>query len=237
MTPGFRVPIYLTRIPEPHFSFLNDRTDINEVVKLVQEGRTLADIAECQPATFIRYHRGIREYRNALTKPRSGDVVPKILIYWGESGTGKTYSATQEYPGAYFVTRPNKDGQVWWDNYDGQEVILFDEFYGWIPYDMLLRLCDRTPFQGAIKGGFVQIQATTFIFTSNKPWEDWYSAELKEKTDDFTAFRRRLREWGTVRHFKKLRPRDDTDLDADKRQRLMERMAPQGEEEAQLGFA
>lgn len=65
-------------------------------------------------------------------------------------------------------TKPNADGNLWLDGYHGQKTIIFDEFYGWIKYDLLLRICDRYPLQLPIKGGFVQCQATTFVFTSNK---------------------------------------------------------------------
>lgn len=174
--------------------------------------------------------------RQVRTAPRDGSIEPKIFINWGESGTGKTYTALKDHPDAYVVIRPNKDGQVWWDNYDGEETIIFDEFYGWFPYDMLLRLCDRSPFQGAVKGGFVHIKATTFIFTSNKPWEEWYSEDLRTKTDDFAAWRRRLAEWGKVTQFKKLRERDDTDAPASKRAKLIARMESEGGETT-LGFA
>lgn len=138
------------------------------MVNKIREGASLRTIADEHGVEFIKYNRGIAALSNALAAPRDPQVVPVIKIYWGDSGTGKTRKATNDFPDAYILTKPNKDGNVWWDNYNGQKTIIFDEFYGWIPYDLLLRVLDRYPLQVPIKGGFVQLLATTFIFTSNK---------------------------------------------------------------------
>ena len=64
----------------------------------------------------------------------------------------------------------------WWDGYEGQDVVVIDEFYGWFEWDYLLRLTDRYPLilEGkAISGGF-QFTSKIIIFTSNKHWNNWY---------------------------------------------------------------
>lgn len=163
------------------------------------DGSTLADIANTFPTSFIKFNRGIERLITIKTKDRDPNVEPKILIYWGESGTGKTRKAVEEFPEAYILTKPNADGNLWWDNYSGQETVIFDEFYGWIKYDLLLRVLDRYPLQVPIKGGFCKLTATRFIFTSNKDWKDWYP-----NIDDTSAFERRISEWGKVTRFRKL---------------------------------
>lgn len=145
----------------------------------------------------FKYQHGIAAARMALSKSRDRTVAPKIFIYWGDSGTGKTRKALDEFPDAYIVTKPNGNGTLWFDGYHGQETMIIDEFYGWIPYDFLLRLCDRYPLKLQIKGGFVECCATRFIFTSNKPWKDWYNVS------DTSALERRIREFGEILHFNK----------------------------------
>jgi hypothetical protein len=53
-------------------------------------------------------------------------------------------------------------------------VVIIDEFYGWLPYDLLLRLCDRYPLLLETKGGQVQCSANTVIITSNLNPSQWY---------------------------------------------------------------
>lgn len=125
-------------------------------------------------------------------------MAPVISIYWGDSGTGKTKKALSEEPDAYILTKPHSNGCVWFDGYYDQKCIIFDEFYGWVPYDLLLRILDRYPLRLQIKGGDVQLQATKFIFTSNKEWREWYP-----NVDNLSALERRIREFGSVTHFDK----------------------------------
>lgn len=153
----------------------------------------------------FKYTKAINAARQALAKPRDKNIAPTIEIYWGESGTGKTRKALDDNPDAYILTKPNGNNTVWWDNYTGQTCVIFDEFYGWVSYDFLLRVLDRYPLQVQVKGDFVQLTATKFVITSNKPWEEWYP-----NVQDKSALKRRIQEFGTVTHFAKMQERDVT---------------------------
>lgn len=159
----------------------------------------MRDVLENHPASFVRYHKGFQAVQLVLGKRRNPEESPTIEIYWGDSGTGKSRKAVEENPGAYIMTKPNGNNTVWFDGYEGQETIIFDEFYGWVQYDLLLRILDRYPLRLQVKGGFVECSATKFIFTSNKSWVDWYP-----NVQDTSALERRIREFGKVTHFAKL---------------------------------
>lgn len=169
----------------------------------MEAGASIEDIADEHGAQVIKYHKGIEKLIDIKRSGRDADTAPTILIYWGESGTGKTRKATEEYPDSYILTKPNKDGNVWFDGYQGEETVILDEFYGWVPYDLLLRMCDRYPLRVPFKGGYYKFKATRIVFTSNKPWKEWYP-----NIDDLSAFERRIREFGKVIEFKKLQDRD-----------------------------
>lgn len=169
----------------------------------MDEGSSYDDLARTHGEQFIKYFKGIQARFGALAVDRDPNVAPEILVYWGASGTGKTRKAVGDWPDAYILTKPNKDGNVWFDGYQGQETVILDEFYGWIPYDLLLRMCDRYPLRVPIKGGTVKFAATRVVFTSNKPWKEWYP-----HIDDTSAFERRIREFGKVTEFKQLEARD-----------------------------
>lgn len=175
-----------------------ERNDIKRAFELLKSGCSDLTLFEEIPQVAFKYQRGIQAARMALARPRSKDVQPEILIYWGDSGTGKTRKAIDEYPDAYILTKPNGNGTLWFDGYTGQTTMILDEFYGWVQYDLLLRLCDRYPLKLQIKGGFVECTATRFIFTSNKPWQDWYP-----NIEDKSAMERRIKEFGKVTHFTK----------------------------------
>lgn len=175
-----------------------ERNDLSIAWKRLREGATDLQMFDELPHVAFKYQRGIMAARTVLSVPRKAATPPSIDIYWGDSGTGKTKKAIEESPDAFILTKPNGNNCVWFDGYTGQSTIIFDEFYGWVPYDLLLRICDRYPLKLQIKGGFVECSATKFIFTSNKKWEDWYP-----NIDDKSALERRIREFGKVTHFVK----------------------------------
>lgn len=156
----------------------------------------MSEVLEEHPSVLVKYARGLQYAAMLLSKARDPGVAPTIEVYWGASGTGKTRKAIDENPGAYILTKPNGNSCVWFDGYEGQSCLILDEFYGWVQYDLLLRLLDRYPLKVQTKGGFVEMSATKFIITSNKPWKEWYP-NIQEQS----ALERRFREYGHITHF------------------------------------
>lgn len=159
----------------------------------------MLSVLEDAPEVLVKYYKGLQFAQSLLAKRRTPDTAPTIEIYWGDSGTGKTKKAITDHPEAYILTKPNGNNITWFDGYEGQTTIIFDEFYGWVSYDLLLRILDRYPLKLQVKGGFVECSATHFIFTSNKPWTDWYP-----NIEDKSALKRRINEFGKITHFAKL---------------------------------
>ena len=157
------------------------RTDLNAVKALIDDGAGEQEIAEGHFSTWCRNYRAFREYKRIKTEARNWPCDVEVL--WGEPGTGKSRKALEENPGAYWKPKGN-----WWDGYEQQEVVVIDEFYGWLPYDFLLRLCDRYPLNVEVKGGTAAFVAKKIVFTSNKHPDDWYQKENLDKR----AFARRV---------------------------------------------
>lgn len=116
------------------------------------------------------------------TEPRSWDTCVHVLQ--GPTGTGKSKWAQDFDPKGYWKQRSN-----WWDGYTKQETVVIDEFYGWLPFDLLLRLCDRYPLLVETKGGQVQFLAKTIIITTNMLPCNWY------RNAYFPSFARRVNMW------------------------------------------
>ena len=109
----------------------------------------------------------------------------KTEVVWGPPGTGKSrYAWESGGPEAFWLSKPNGQ-RAFWDGYDGQKVVVIDEFYGWLPYGFLCRLLDRYPFRVETKGSSVPFLAERVIITSNVCPSRWYRQGLR-------ALRRRL---------------------------------------------
>lgn len=163
------------------------RTDLEGLKQMVNEGATMEQIADEHFGSFLRYEKGIMSYKKLKTPDRNSKTL--VTVIWGETNVGKTQCILEKYPNAYWLTRPRDKDNVWFDGYDGHEEVVIDEFYGWIPFDLLLRIMDASPLQVPIKGGFQKFVAKRILITSNHSPTVWYKNIVGTH---ILAFERRL---------------------------------------------
>jgi len=149
------------------------RSDLLSLKRALDDGMTERAIASGEHfPVWAKYGKVVQRYRR-LTMPQR-DWLSEVVVYWGEPGIGKTSRARHEAgPDAFWLSKPG--GQTtWWDDYDGQEVVVIDEFYGWIARDLMCRLCDRYPLNVETKGGSTRFLAKKIIITSNIHPQYWW---------------------------------------------------------------
>lgn len=174
------------------------RTDISECKDLIDAGADDLTVAGTYFESWCRYERSFNKYRHALAVRALGGIRdrPEVRVFWGATGTGKSYAAFEAAgPLAWWFSPPSsKGGPVWWDGYDGQADIIIDDFDGeFIPIALMLRVLDRYPVQLAVKGGFVPCAFRRVWITSNIEPERWYGS-LPEGDRRRAALERRLTE-------------------------------------------
>lgn len=150
------------------------RNDLLQLKEDLDKGMEIQEISEKHFNHYLRYQRGIMSYKVLHAVER--DWLMEVEVLWGPTGSGKSRRARAENPGAYWKSK-NAGSSQYWCNYEGQNTIIIDEFYGWIPFDFLLRLLDSTPIQLDVKHGSVACSAKKIVFTSNDHPSDWYSTE------------------------------------------------------------
>lgn len=112
--------------------------------------------------------------------------------FYGSTGTGKTRSAYEISPLAYFKSPTNH----WWDGYEGQETVIIDDYrVDFCKFSQLLRLFDRYPLSVEVKGGTVEFLAKDiYITTPKSPQDTWASrteedlAQLMRRIEDVRCF-------------------------------------------------
>jgi len=152
------------------------RTDLDAVYESLKEGKTLTEISDSHFSAFVKFNRGIEKWKMLhTTKNRSWHT--EVRVYWGPTGTGKSRRALHEAgPNAYWVLQPGNGQACFFDGYEGQEHVVIDEFYGWIPYAVLLKMLDRYPLMVHTKGGATNFYPKVVWITSNKSPQEWYSS-------------------------------------------------------------
>lgn len=162
------------------------RTDLEEVADMVKTGAALSAVAAEHPTAFIKYSRGIQALAHILNPSPPWRNV-KTIVLWGPTGVGKTRAAVESGGSPYFVVMPG----TWWDGYEGQDTIIFDDFYGQIRHGEMLRWLDGYAVQIPVKGGFTGAHWTTVYITSNTCPDDWYKGVPE---DSKAALNRRFTE-------------------------------------------
>lgn len=150
--------------------------------RCIDEGMREVDLWEEDFETMVRHHRALNSYKLVKVTPRSHPM--EVIVIYGPTGTGKSRWCAENFPNAYW-----KQLGKWWDAYAAHEEVVIDEFYGWLQWTTLLRLCDRYPMMVETKGGQVQFTAKTIVFTSNTEPSKWYNDKY------FDAFKRRVTKW------------------------------------------
>lgn len=159
------------------------RNDLLSLKTAIDHGATEKEIADLDFGAWCRNYRAFERYRRLQSTQTDRPISVEVLI--GPPGSGKSRSALARYPGAYWKPRG-----LWWDGYERQTVVVIDEYYGWLPWDTLLRILDRYPLILETKGGGVNYQATHVVITTNRSPRQWYKPSLP-----FEALHRRVSTW------------------------------------------
>ena len=159
------------------------RTDIEHMYAMVKEGKSNYEIQEAHIGPMFRYAKAVETVRNNFLARPQAFCKPTVIVYWGRAGSGKTSRVLREHPDCYII---DPDEQLWWDGYNGEAVILFDDFYGGVKYHKLLRMLDGNRMRLPVKGGHTYKRWTTVYFTSNQEPKEWYKQGMTD------ALQRRL---------------------------------------------
>jgi hypothetical protein len=164
------------------------RSDLGGVVESIAGGKRLREVAEEHPEVYIKYHKGIQDYHAKHIQPRSAAIPKAVFVRIGETGTGKTKFAFEQYPEAYMFGPENGK---WWDGYDQHKEVIIDEFRSQLTFSYLLRILDRYPMQVEYKGGMTQFTADTITITSPVHPALWYT-NLSGDEGKMQQLRRRI---------------------------------------------
>lgn len=154
------------------------RADLDNMRQALDLGHPLAKVARDHFPVWIKYPSAVKSYQALQAVDRTD--VPEVYVILGPTGVGKSRLARQMFPGAYW--KPNFD---YWENYQYEEVVVLDEFYGAkMMYTDLLQLLDSTPLLVNVKGASAKMNSKIFVFTSNQHPRDWYKMETLVKHCD-----------------------------------------------------
>ena len=167
------------------------RGDLKETIRLITNGEIKPyDILLESPQTFNLYKNSFTIAHNLFLKKNFRTEMTKGFWIWGSTGTGKSEMAFKNFN---YATHFKKDlNVIWWDNYEQQKIVIFDEFRGQIKYSELLSLCDKYPKDVPIRNHpSIPFTSKIIVITSCSPPEKIYYNALDDE-DSIEQFNRRF---------------------------------------------
>lgn len=179
------------------------------IMELVREGKTNAQILDELPTAYSRLNY-IEQARQTLLEAEYRDkwrTLTNVYI-WGETGAGKTRGVMEQYgySNVYRVT----DYAHPFDNYKGQDVILFDEFRSSLPLTSMLNYLDGYPQELPCRYSNKIACYTKVFIISNISLEEQYPNVQQMEPESWKAFCRRIHEVRYMANTFQELPQDDS---------------------------
>lgn len=173
------------------------RNDLADVYSMVKDGLSNYEILEQMPDVMFNLDKLdiVRQIiRDQEFSEKRRDL--EVTYIYGTTGTGKTRSVMDKYgyKNVYRVT----DYKHPFDQYGGQDVIMFEEFRSSLVLGDMLKYLDCYPLVLPCRYANRQACFTKVYICTNIPLEKQYPAIQQEAPEDFLALLRRIHH---IRHY------------------------------------
>jgi hypoxanthine phosphoribosyltransferase len=171
------------------------RTDITNVMQMLEEGKRPKDVREEFPSVYFKFedkvHKIFLEY--ARERPDVKTEMKNFILI-GRPGTGKTSEVYRRHNknDIYVLNRTSQT--AWFDGYTDQKVLLIDDFTkGMFSLREILQFLDEYPIEFQKKNGFIMKQWDCVYITSNYNPKDWFDEDIMNVNhEQHDAFMRRI---------------------------------------------
>lgn len=167
------------------------RSDLEELKNLLLEGKTNGEIYNIN-ASYMRYASTLDRVRQDLiyTKYKNEPRFVEVEYVHGKTGTGKTRTIMEKYGYAnvYRVT----DYTHPFDGYEGQDVIIFEEFRSSLKIQDMLNYLDIYPVVLPCRYNNKQACFHKIYICTNWTLDQQYESVQQEYKETWNAFLRRI---------------------------------------------
>ena len=170
-----------------------------QIMQMVRDGKSNAEILAEIPTAYNKLAY-IEQARQTLLQDQFKDTWRELhtTYLWGDTGAGKTRSVmdTYGYSKVYQVTNYEHP----FDGYNGQDIIIFEEFRSSLRIDDMLKYLDGYPLQLPCRYADKAACYTKVFIISNIALEQQYPNVQIDNPETWNAFRRRIH---SVQHMTK----------------------------------
>lgn len=174
------------------------RTDLDHIKELIDDGSSFYDLYDYHFGTVVRCEKGIRNYiamKDTIEATSTIYEPPEVIVYVGPAGSGKTWHCATDpdyMNGKGYRFPVQMDSKLYFDGYDRQKTLWFDEFSGkTMQFTKFCQLTDRFGARYETKGGSVLVFGLKKILISTIQFPHlWWAGSERYQTDTEQLFRR-----------------------------------------------
>ena len=169
------------------------RSDLIKLTEMVKNGASDLDIMNEYPSQFMVFCNSINKVRQTYLREINAKQFRhlEVVYIYGSTGVGKTRFVMEKH-GYDKVFRVTDYGTGAFDGYNGQDIILFDEFRSSITITQMLTLLDGYPVELPCRFANKSALYTKVYIVSNIPLSQQYPNVQKEEPKTYDAFLRRI---------------------------------------------
>lgn len=192
-----------TRIGDPvvwgELPIQGNRSDLEDIYNMIKDGFTYSEIREAYPSQYIRYKDKIHTIRQEMLEEKYKNTFRDIeTIYLSDkTGVGKTKYIMEKY-GYENVFRISNYKNPF-DMYNGEEVIVFEEFRSSLPIEEMLNYLDGYPIRLPARYSDKVACYTKVYIVSNWEFNGQYENIQTYHPTTFEAFERRIKFIGNLK--------------------------------------
>lgn len=170
-----------------------DISTLDEFVEDLKKDGDFSSVAMRHPTKALIYMKNAKILHNFYHEGNHEYAKPRVSIIYGSTGTGKTRSVylwAKNQEVRLFVK--NSLLRDWWDGYNGEEAVLFDDFRpGHFRLSDLLQLLDGYGLRVPVKTAHTWFKPRYIFFTSDRDPRMWYR-KFDQDPNVWAQFRRRI---------------------------------------------
>jgi len=164
------------------------RSDLVDIKRKIDDGVAINSLYDEHFGSMIRYKRQFIEYKRVTTSSRS--LKTKTFLFVGPPGKGKStlMKVLARYLGRVYVQPFKKGSGLYFDDYDGEDVMIIDEFDGDVMTPKMFNaIADEHPCVLPVHGGAGHQMVSRYLFLgSNYAPQSWWkkrnASQLRQTT-------------------------------------------------------
>lgn len=169
---------------------------LHNIKKLIDDGLNHKEIVDSNEDYFKcygKYHSWLYKYKHLVDESKYNRRRKPIETHCivGDCAVGKTESIYNKYgdENVYKLDNPNGDNKNW-NGYNGQKILIIDDFYSWIRMSDMMKILDNKPYRCRALGDYSLARWEKVYITSNKSPDLWFPDVQNDKVKE--AFYSRL---------------------------------------------